>query len=257
MRVDAPAGIRQGSLVLGPIVRAAVVVGVTVPWSMVAAAVTPIDRGRFFTPVAKRWAQQMLALCGVEVEVFGPPVPLTAPAYLVMSNHSSHFDVPSIYSGAVIDMRPVAKQELGAIPIFGWALRSGAAIMIDRKDKERAHASIEEAAQTIREGRSVLMFPEGTRTPREEVGDLKKGAFHLALAARVPVLPVAVLGTRQVLPSGDWRIRPGRVQVRYGRPIPTAHLPDGDEGRQVLMDAFRAAIADLVREGQDHARLEA
>ena len=133
----------------------------------------------------------------------------------------------------------------------------GAAIMIDRRDPERARASIARAAETIRSGRSVLMFPEGTRTPTEALGELKKGAFHLALAARVPVLPVAVLGSRSVLKSGDWKIHPGTVQVRYGRPIPTEDLPDGEEGRSRLMEAFRAAIDSLVEEGRAHRGVQA
>ena len=247
----------QDVRVLGSIVRAGCLVGLTLPWSIVALFAVPIGRGRLLTPIARTWGRQLLAVCGVKVEVFGPKVELDAPAYLFLSNHTSHFDVPSIYSAAPLDMRPVAKQELGAIPFFGWALRMGAAIMIDRRDPERARASIEKAAQTIRSGRSVLMFPEGTRTPTEELGALKKGAFHLALAARVPVLPVAVLGTKAVLESGDWRIHPGKVQVRYGSPIPTADLPEGVEGRNRLMDAFRAAISDLVEEGRAHRRLHA
>lgn len=241
---------------LGSIIRAGSLVGVTVPWSVAAAVVAPIAQGRLLKPVSKLWANQLLMTCGVKVEAFGPPEPLDPNgAYLVMSNHTSHFDVPSIYSVAPIDMRPVAKQELAAIPFFGWALKRGAAILIDRRDKERAYQSINEAAQTIREGRSVLMFPEGTRTPTEELGALKKGAFYLALAARVPVVPVAVLGTKAVLPAGGWRIMPGRVQVRFGRPIDTIDLPDGEAGREQLMDQLRAAIAELVREGREHDRL--
>ena len=242
---------------LGPIFRAGSLISVTVPWSLAAMVAIPLSRGRYMTPMAQMWANQLLALCGVRVEVVGPPEPLDAPAYLVMSNHSSHFDVPSIYSCPPIHMHPVAKQELGSIPFFGWALKAGAAIMIDRKNPERAHASIEAAAQAIRRGRSVLMFPEGTRTPTEELGTLKKGAFHLALAARVPVLPVAVLGSRHVLPSGDWKIRPGKVQVRYGRAIPTVDLPDGEAGRVRLMSEFRAAIAALVQQGRADDQLQA
>ena len=239
---------------IGVLWRAVALVGVTVPWSLAGAVAVPLSGGSLVTPMARGWARQLLALCGVKVEAFGPPEPLTDPAYLMMSNHSSHFDVPSIYATTPIHALPVAKKELGAIPFFGWALHMGAAILIDRKNADRARASIDKAVATIRAGRSVLMFPEGTRTPTETIGDLKKGAFHLALAARVPVLPVAVLGTRKVLRSGDWKIRPGRVQVRYGRPIPTAEFPEGEEGRERLMQAFRAAIESMVAEGGQTVR---
>ena len=134
-------------------------------------------------------------LDGVEVRIEGDDQPLNAPAYLVMSKHSSHFDLLGIFAKMPIDMRPVAKRELGRIPIFGWVLRAGAAIMIDRGDREKAKASIARAGETIRGGRSVLLFPEGTRSAPDHVAPLKKGPFHLAAEARVPILPVAVIGS--------------------------------------------------------------
>ena len=220
------------------------------------------DNGPRMTRIARAWSRRVLKSCGVSVHTEDFDQPLTEVSYLVLSNHTSHFDVLAIYSQFPRDLFPVAKQELGSIPLFGWALRAGAAIMIDRRDPERARRSIDDAALAIRSGRSVLMFPEGTRqrVSAEEservssppIGAFKKGPFYLALAARVPILPIAVLGAHRVLAPGDWRIHPQSITLRMGRPLPTIDYPNSGEGRRQLSEAVQAAMIDL-RERRDHS----
>ncbi len=219
--------------------------GLTFAWSAPSVLAAPF-LGRRMSKIARAWASQVTKVCGVEVEFVSPPVPLDASAYLIMANHSSNFDIPALFSAMPLDMFPVAKRELQFVPIFGWALKAGAAIMIDRRDRERARASLEKAGVAIREGRSVLMFPEGTRTHGESVGELKKGPFHLAMAARVPILPVSIAGTEAVLASGDWKITPGHARVVVGEPIPTEHLADTPEGRAALAQQVRQALNGLL-----------
>lgn len=229
-----------------PLFNAAAIAALTAFWSVAALFALPLGP-KVVLALARIWSSQILFACGVKVDCQDPPVPLTAQAYLVMANHTSHFDVLAIYGASPIQgMRPVAKRELGFIPLFGWALALGAAIMIDRRNRERAVASIERAARTIRGGRSVLMFPEGTRTPQGELGALKKGPFHLATEAKVPILPVGLYGTGDVLRSGDWRIRPGRVFIRIGHPIPTDDVGEGEEARAELMAAVEKALRALM-----------
>jgi 1-acyl-sn-glycerol-3-phosphate acyltransferase len=231
------------------LVNGAVLVGGTVAWSIPTAVVLPFEGGRRTTAMARRWAKMVTRLCGVEVRIEGHEQPLDAPAYLVMSKHSSHFDLLGIYASMPIDMRPVAKRELGRIPIFGWVLKAGAAIMIDRGDREKAKASIARAGETIRGGRSVLLFPEGTRSAPDHVAPLKKGPFHLAVEARVPVLPVAVLGSAEVLRPHDWKIHPGLISVRVGTPIPTEGFGDSEEGREALRVKVGEALEALMKKG--------
>lgn len=221
----------------------------TAAYSVMAAAVLPFNGGRHATWVAQRWAKHMNFACGVDVKVDGLDQPLDAPAYLVMANHSSHFDLPGIFSCLPIDMRPVAKRELGKIPIFGWVLKAGAAIMIDRGDREKAKASIERAGETIRAGRSVLLFPEGTRTETLDVAPLKKGPFFLAVEAGVPILPVGIVGTADILKPHDWQIHPGRVSVHVGKPIETSGFSHDETGRDALRQVVADALADLVHKG--------
>jgi 1-acyl-sn-glycerol-3-phosphate acyltransferase len=198
--------------------------------------------------IARTWARLTLRVAGVSVDLGfeGPPLE-GAPPMVVMANHTSHFDVVSLYATLPFAVRMVAKRELTYIPIFGWALALGAAIVIDRKSRQQAIASLERAGAVIRSGVPVLMFPEGTRTPPGVLGPLKKGPFHLALAARVPVLPIGIQGTGEILQKGSWRIHPGRVTLRIGTPIPTHALPDDDQGRAQLAEVVGAALADLGR----------
>src|SRR5262249_33769089 len=109
--------------------------------------------------------------------------------------------------------------------------------------------SIERAGRAIRQGRSVLMFPEGTRTPPGQLGPLKKGPFHLALSAGVPVLPIGLHGTGSILLPGDWRIHPGRVVMVVGRPIETSGRGDTDDARDALLEEMKHELEALMVRG--------
>ncbi len=217
----------------------------TLLFAVLGMAVLPFTRGRGVGPVARWWARAVVRATGVEVVVEGLERALDAPSYLVMANHTSHYDVLCLFAAVPLEVRPVAKKELAWIPVFGWALALGAAILIDRGSTDRAIVSIERAGRTIRRGGSVLMFPEGTRTAPGVLGPLKKGPFHLALAARVPVLPVGIEGSGAVLRPGDWRITPGRVVVRVGAPIEVAAPPAGRELE--AREALAAQVASALR----------
>lgn len=226
--------------------------GLTAAWGAPAALIAPLGKvsrrvGPTLTRIASRWSRDVLDACGVDVVIEDFDRPLDAPAYLVVANHTSHMDVLAIFARFPRDLYPVAKRELAYVPIFGWALAGGAAIMIDRGDRKRAKASIDRAGRAIRGGRSVLMFPEGTRTAGLELGPFKKGPFHLAMAARVPVLPIGVIGASEVLRPGDWKIRSNRtITVRMGRPLPVDGYPAGAPGREQLAADVQVAIGGLL-----------
>lgn len=228
----------------------------TVVASLLAIPAVLWSRDRGVPAVARVWAQLCLRIAGVTVRLEDRSGGLVPP-YVVMVNHTSHFDVPALYAVLPIPVRFVAKRELQYVPIFGQVLALGAAIMIDRGHKSRAIASIERAGGAIRRGASVVLFPEGTRTPPGRLGPLKKGPFHLAVEAQVPVLPVGIIGTGGVLPRGSWRTRPGEVVVRIGAPlVPPFATPQGavaaveaDRARAALVDRVTAALcaaAELV-----------
>ena len=210
--------------------------------------VSRCDQRRICDEVPRTWSRSILWATGVEVEVEGAEVIDPARPQLVVSNHQSWFDVFALAAHFPGRYHFVAKQELAAIPIFGRAWLTCGHIAIDRHDRSSAIESLERAGEKIRkETATIIMFPEGTRSPTGELQRFKKGAFVLALKAGVPVVPVAVVGSREIMPKGRWRVRPGRIRIRFGEPIP------GDEyameERDDLLQRTWAAVAAL-KEGK-------
>jgi len=170
------------------------------------------------------------------------PVPddIAHRAYVVVANHQSNVD-PFLLSHLPWDMRWVAKQELFRVPVVGTLLRLGGDIPLRRKDGESVREMMAECRRTLDAGLPVMMFPEGTRSRDGSLGAFKEGAFRLAIEAQVPVLPVAIDGTRDCLPKGTWRPGPARIRMRVLPPLSTQGLgPDDVAG---LKDAARSRIA--------------
>ena len=134
------------------------------------------------------------------------------------------------------------------IPGYGWFMRIVGQLPVDRKDKELTARSFEQALEMLRRGESFCVFPEGHRTRDGRLGRFYPGAFRLALSARVPIVPVAVRGLRNLCPPGEWRIRPGRVQVFFGRPIPV----EGTEPEGELAARTWSAMNSLLWNGLGH-----
>ncbi len=196
-------------------------------------------------PLARLWSTVLLWLAGADVLAEGVErLPRGRPAVIV-SNHTSHLDALALAVALPEPLSFVAKKELYRIPVFGWALAALGFIRVDRGDTERAKAQMRRAVDRVRAGLWVLVFAEGTRSPDGRLQPFKKGGFHLALDARVPVVPVAVCGTHAILPKGAARIRrTGRVVVRVGRPI----LTEGMDRSQLeaLRQRTWEAVAELL-----------
>lgn len=169
--------------------------------------------------VAVRWAKFMLWLAGVQVEVRGAENVLVGRSQIFMANHQSGFDILSLYAHIPTFFCWVAKKELFEVPVFGKALTRTGSIAIDRKNYIRAMRSIDEAAKKIKEGKSVMTFPEGTRSEDGHILPFKKGVFHLALKASVPIVPVTIIGSRQIMPKKSLRLHPGKIVLVIDKPI--------------------------------------
>jgi 1-acyl-sn-glycerol-3-phosphate acyltransferase len=193
-------------------------------------------------PLARAWIRWILRTFGIRVEVEGlEHIPARAPV-IFMSNHQSQVDIAAIIDTLPTDAvwRFVAKKELTRVPIFGQALVATGQIIIDRGDREKAVASLRRAAERIRSGLSVIVFPEGTRSKTGSLQPFKSGPFHLALEARVPIIPVTVSGSQRVTPKGSLVVHSGTVKIVYGKPIPTQDL--ALEERRLLKVRVREAI---------------
>src|SRR4051812_14623403 len=142
-------------------------------------------------------------------------------AYVYMSNHQSHLDIPMLYATLPSPtIRMLGKKQLFQIPMWGRALRAAEFIEVDRSNHVRAVQSIDHAAGLIRDGVSIYLAPEGTRSRDGKLGKLKKGGFHLAADTRTPIVPVAISGTLAILPRGSRVMQKGKpVSVTIGAPI--------------------------------------
>jgi 1-acyl-sn-glycerol-3-phosphate acyltransferase len=170
-----------------------------------------------------------------------------------MSNHQGLFDVAAAYYAVDHGFRFVAKKSLVYVPILGWYLRTSGHILIDRGNRRRSMESLRRAAEKIARGISILIFPEGTRSPDGVILGFKKGPFVLALMAQVPIVPVAIEGSRQVLPKGSARIRPGTIRIRLGEPIPTRGMTSRDRDRLMALVHERLVEAHLAIGGPSRA----
>jgi len=187
---------------------------------------------------ARPWAASILWACGVRVRARGVVTP--AGPVLYMTNHQSHFDVLALIKVLPGQYRVIAKKELFAIPVFGWAIGLAGFIRIDRDNREAAFQSLDRAAEKIRSGVSVVIFAEGTRSPDGRLLPFKKGGFMLALRAGAPVVPVSISGSRAVLARDSLDVRPGAIDVVLGAPVDTTAYTL--ETRDALMAAVRRGV---------------
>jgi len=189
------------------------------------------------------WSRDILSAAGTPVVASGlEHIPRDQPV-MYASNHSSMFDVWALFATLPGSVRFVAKRELFRIPILGRAMRAVGHVPIDRAARKSAFEAYDEAARMIRGGTSVLVFPEGTRSPTGELLPFKNAPFGLAIAAQVPIVPVYVHHTFEILPKGAWRLRPQPIRLVVGPPIPTAGLRP--ENRERLREEVRAAMVAL------------
>jgi 1-acyl-sn-glycerol-3-phosphate acyltransferase len=141
------------------------------------------------------------------------------PRGIIVANHASHFDVPAVFIAAPVPIFYIAKKELKNIPFLGWYMQLTGMIFIDRRNAERARDSMKKAGETILKGRTVISFPEGTRSKTGELSTFRKGSFQLAMASKVPVYPLCLIGTHKALKPGSFEIKPGRFEAIYCSPF--------------------------------------
>jgi 1-acyl-sn-glycerol-3-phosphate acyltransferase len=200
------------------------------------------QRGRIFFWLARRWARGVLALCGLRLRVSGGDLVDHSSHYVYVSNHASLFDIPVLTAALPTDIRIIYKKELEKIPIFGWNLKWGPYIAIDRANKIEALRSVDVAARRIHDGDSVLLYAEGTRTQDGCLQPFKRGAFNLAVKSGVPIVPVTINGTFTIMAKGSFAIRPGPVDVVLHSPI-VVQQDGGREEEIRLMEEVHRAIA--------------
>jgi 1-acyl-sn-glycerol-3-phosphate acyltransferase len=204
----------------------------------------PFDRSgnaqqRFF----QFWARCMLAVCGVRVCVFGMDSIDWKKEYIFVSNHTSFMDAPVLVAYLRVRLCFLAKNELFRVPILGTYLRRTGHIPVDRKNGRSAVRGLKDAARILSDGgRSLLLFPEGTRSQSALI-EFKEGAALIGIQSGVPIVPIAIVGAARVMPSRSLKVEAGSVDLRFGTPIPTVGLAVRDRAK--LTELLREEVARL------------
>ena len=202
---------------------------------------SPIDRtGNLQFWCARWWCRLIAWSIFARITIHGTEHVHADHAYVYMANHSSLIDTPALFAYLPHPFRIMAKRELFYIPFMGWHLWTAGHFPIDRRNARRTVRSIRRVIDGVRAGRSLAVFPEGTRTRDGQLQEFKPGAFKIALKAGVPIVPVAIRGTFTLLPRTTLAPKPGRVDVILSPPIETQ---DYDEANlPALIGRTKAAI---------------
>ena len=176
-------------------------------------------RGYFAHGCARAWSWLILKTTGVRVTIEGLERLTPGTTYVFVSNHQSIYDIPVLFASLPYQLRLIAKASLARFPVLGWHLKRGGHLFVDRKHPDPV-GILNRWRSLVSDGLSLLIFAEGTRSADGRVGRLKAGSFLLAIEAGLPVVPLAVIGTRRTMPKGRLRTEPADVELVIHEPIP-------------------------------------
>jgi len=202
--------------------------------------------GKVATVMGIIWSRLNSYVTPMLVKVIGREKIDAKQSYVIVANHQSHYDIFVIYGWMPADFRWVMKMELRKVPFLGYSCYRIGHVFIDRSHPDRAKASINEAKDRIKGGTSIMFFPEGTRSMDGEIHDFKKGAFKFALDMELPILPVTIVGSRNVLPAKTMKLFPGRAKLVIHDPIDIGAY--SEETMEELMDTARRRIEQGLRQ---------
>jgi 1-acyl-sn-glycerol-3-phosphate acyltransferase len=196
--------------------------------------------------IGRLWAWLILKTLGVKVEVKGLEHLKNLKSFIIMANHQSHLDVASIMATFPHQLRFLAKKELTRIPVFGWAMFLQGHLVIEREKRESAFKTIDLAAEKVKRGKKLVVFPEGTRSDGNSLLPFKKGGFVLAIKSGAPIVPVSIYGTHKILPRKSLRLGEGkRVKILVHPPVETSYFTM--ENKETLMNLIRTKIEDGIK----------
>lgn len=203
-------------------------------------------RGHLAHACARRWSRLILTTTGVRVTIEGLDRVTPGTTYLFVSNHQSIYDIPVIFSSLPYQLRIIAKKSLSLFPVLGWHLKRGGHLFVDRRNPNRA-GILKRWRALVSEGLSLIIFAEGTRSWDGRVARFKAGSFLLAIEAGLPIVPLAVVGTRRVMPKGRLRTEPADVRLIVHAPIqvPVISAPTPQDAK-ALADRVHAIVAAAV-----------
>lgn len=194
----------------------------------------------FTNSIVRFWARSLLYIAGIKINVIGLDKIDPKQPYVFMSNHQSTFDIMTCLAVLPGAARFLAKKELFRIPIFAQGMKAVGMIPIDRSNSKKARASLEKAVEEIKDGVSVIIFPEGTRTRDGKIQPFKKGGFILAIQGGIPIAPMVLTGAMQVMQKKDLHLQKGAITIEFLDPIDTSNY--SYDQRNQLIDSIRDKI---------------
>jgi 1-acyl-sn-glycerol-3-phosphate acyltransferase len=204
-------------------------------------------RGHVAHWCARAWSWLILVTTGVRVEVRGLDRLTPGTTYVFVSNHQSIYDIPVLFASLPYQLRIIAKEAIGNFPFLGWHLRRTGHMLVDRRRPDRARIFAWARSLTER-GLSLIVFPEGTRSPDGRVGAFKGGSLVPAVQAGIPIVPLTVVGSRHVMRKGELTTRPGDVVLLVHDPVPTVAEA---EPHPEAMRELAARLREIVRPAAD------
>jgi len=206
-----------------------------------------IDRSFFlYYKLSKVWSKGIFLISGIKLSITGLGNFDHKRIYVFVSNHSSQYDIPALQYAIPVPISIVFKKELSKIPLFGWQLKMGPYIMIDRTNVEDALKSIEEAKRRMIEKKlSPLVFAEGTRSKTGEVQPFKRGAFYLASRVGFPIVPVSVSGASKILPKGKFKIKRGTIFVHFDTPVSAENITNRKDEIELMEEVRNIIIKNM------------
>lgn len=213
-------------------------------WSFVRGLLTgPADEQH---DMVEAWSRRCVQAAGVTPRLIGRDHILLDDPQIFFANHASISDICILGTVLPVEFKWLARKEIFRVPFIGWHIERTGHLKIDRGNRGEAMRLLQEAGRRIRGGKNVIVFPEGTRSPDGRLQPFKKGVFHLAVEAQVPIVPIRLLGSERIAPRGTMRLGAGNVDVVVCPPIPTKGTTVEDIPR--LMEAVRMAMLEAERE---------
>ncbi len=185
--------------------------------------------------ISRLWARWLCQFSGSPVEIIGIENILRDRAQILVANHQSFFDIFALSGYLPVQMRWVAKASLFKIPFVGWAMKAAGYISVDRSDKKKAYQSFVATVKKVKQGYSVVIFPEGTRSEDGTIGPFKKGSHLLAARAKAPMVPVTLIGTGNIIKKNSFVITPGPIRIVISPPVYTGS-PSAKDGESLLKE---------------------
>lgn len=226
----------------------------TIPYAIVVVAASLFDRsGEISQLLCRTWAKWLLGLAGASVAIEGGEDVNLAEPRIYVSNHQSYFDVLALMAHLPGNARFVAKKSLEYIPFFGQAMRAVGTVIIDRKNPEKARQALMSGSKKqLGRAAGVIVFPEGTRSRDGALQQFKLGAFVLAIELQIPIIPIGVKGTREIMPAKGFSVRQGKIRVKIGKPISPAGMTMDDRNR--LLEEARGQVEALLSNTPDNQK---